>query len=243
MDNCFSIYRYVSNNPAPENELVKRLTLGDDPTLVKQAIDFLELLGLLKKDGELMAISPLKEELPFRVEVLGRVRKNDSDSVKYLMEVARRLYGLDALYAESDVLLTTLRSVRRDLEIGRGEAAEETGKLEIMKPMLVDLGIISKAGSGRDTRFFLSLDPAVLAELLRAYSSHAQDGIQLYDFLTWVDGEYLPTLDEDKIPFKPVLRGILAAEKMSMVRLTNPADFRKKVNLGSREASRIELLP
>ena len=111
----------------------------------------------------------------------------------------------------------------------------------MLKPLLTELGLVARVGNSQDLVYYPYLDPKILCKLLQVYSvDHSQ--IQAYDFVAWCDDQYLPALDDAANPFTAIKLSLEAAERMSMIKLTSPSDYRKSFQIDGRDVSKVEII-
>jgi len=233
----YRMLEYIRNHSPTHDALIESFSLGDSE-LTEHSLMFLKLLGLVKGEDRIVSTVKVKDEYDFKSQVIQAIYKHPDLLVNYLGQVIRRIYACGRDLNEGD-MLAILRDVRRKAGLS-DETVKDTGKLDNLKPMLTYLGILGKHVVGNRVTYHQCLDPLVLHKLFTIFLGR-QDIIQLAEFLEWVDENHLPALESGR-PYEALVRSLKSAENMSLIKMDNPSDFRKRVTIGDREISRVVVL-
>lgn len=180
----------------------------------------------------------VEDEWDFKVMLLKAIHAHSDVYVNYIKDVFKEIYKLGSRIGNRD-LLNALRKVRREIGIS-DETTSDTGKFENLKPLVDYLGLLGKYSSGRRVVYIQCIDPELLFKLLQKYSKETKN-IQIAEFTAWMDRGFLPAIDEVGEPYNSVKNAFSSSESLRLIKMDNPADFRKVLNIGGRKVSRIRI--
>ena len=232
----YRIFEFIQKYSPTRKNLIDTFSLGETE-LAENSLLFLRLLGFVKEEDKIIARVKVSDEYDFKLRILQAIYKHRDVMVSYVGDVVRQIYRQGQDLNENE-LLVILRDVRRKAELS-DETMKDTGKLENLKPILTYLGVIGKGVIGNRVTYYQCLDPLLLHKLMGFYLEE-HDSIQLAEFLEWLDKDCLPTLESGR-PYEAIARSLEAAERMALMKLDDPSDFRKKVKIGGRDVSRVVL--
>ena len=237
-DTLYKIYEYIKRRKPTKTLLVDAFSLGN-PQLTQHSLTFLNMLGIIEENEMLTPNIIVDDETEFKTSILQSIYLHQDPLVNYLRNVWRQMYSYEKDLDDRN-LLAILKKVRREEELS-DETKKETGKLEILKPLIMYLGIVGKYSIGRETFYHQCFDPFMLRRLLSEYAKQFKL-VKILEFIEWLDTEYLPAIGDGE-PFMAIKRSFASADAMSLVKLSNPTDLRsRRITINSKDVSRVELV-
>lgn len=237
LETAFVLYRFIQSYKPSITQIIDTFSLDTDE-LVRDALTLLQTVGMVTGQSSLEATTPVDDEIGFKAAFLHSIRSSKDGRVNYLWGIWKQALLREDDYG-TDALLSILKSVRREMGLG-DETADETGKFDILKPMMTYLGIVGESSTGTRLTFHPGIDPDVLIFILRKFSGR-RDYLALANFLSFLNAEYLPVGSERK-PVAAIVNSLIALETQGKIRLDDPTDYQQKVDLRERRISRVVIL-
>jgi len=241
----YQIYSFIRERKSVSyDEIVNNFSVSEigpeGNELIKEALGFLSLVGIIEGNNLLKVKRCVNNELDFKIELLNAIHTHVDVYVRYFSDIIREIYELGKKIKNKE-LLETLRKVRREYKIS-DETVSDIGKFENFKPLIDYFGLLGKYHSKREVVYLQTLDPELLLNLLKKYSQNDVN-IQIAEFAIWMNHNFLPTIDGVGELYNSMKNTLLFLETMGLIKMDKPADFRKVLSIQEgRKISRVVIM-